>query len=97
MKEILHSIQKSIAAHPLDYGGSESLLDMLFWHYTESNALDNEKIKRQFEALRNLVNLSRDEYNELFYTVSDLCLEHGRIAFIEGLRLGVVLMQELDT
>lgn len=97
MKEILHSIQKSIAAHPPDYGGSESLLDMLFWHYTESNTLDNEKIKGQFEVLRNLVSLSREEYNELFYTVSDLCLEHGRIAFIEGLRLGVVLMQELDT
>lgn len=96
MKEILHTIHKSIAEHPPNYNGSGTLLDMLYWHYTESNVLDNEKIKGQFEALRNLVNLSRQEYDELFYIVSDLCLEHGRLAFIEGLRLGVVLMQELD-
>jgi len=96
MKEILHAIQKSIAEHPPDYNGSGSLLDMLYWHYTESNALDNEKIKEQFESLRKLIILSREEYDELFYIASDLCLEHGRLAFIEGLRLGVVLMQELD-
>lgn len=96
MKEILHAIHKSIAERPPNYNDAESLLDMLFWHYTESNALDNEKIKEQFDTLRKSVTISREEYDDFFYIVCSLCLEHGRLAFIEGLRLGVVLMQELN-
>ena len=59
-------------------------------------AFDNEKIKEQFDALRKSVTISREEYDDFFYIVCSLCLEHGRLAFIEGLRLGVVLMQELN-
>lgn len=82
MKEILHAIHKSIAERPPNYNDAESLLEMLFWHYTESNTLDNEKIKEQFDALRSLVNMNHKEYDEIFYIVCDLCLEHGRLAFI---------------
>jgi hypothetical protein len=28
--------------------------------------------------------------------VSDLCLEHGRQAFLEGLKVGMLLMQEMQ-
>ena len=34
-------------------------------------------------------------FDPIFTTVSDLCKEHERLAFYEGLRLGVTLMQEL--
>ena len=64
MKEILHAIHKSIAERPPNYNDAESLLDMLFWHYTESNALDNEKIKEQFDTLRKSVTVSREEYDD---------------------------------
>ncbi len=34
------------------------------------------------------------EFDPIFTTVSDLCAEHERLAFLEGLRLGVTLMME---
>ncbi len=37
------------------------------------------------------------EFDPIFTTVSDLCLEYERLAFWEGLRQGVTLMQELFT
>ena len=35
------------------------------------------------------------EYDEVLYTVSSLSLEYGRIAFLEGLKIGIVLMREM--
>ena len=96
MKKILQAITQSIEAHPPDYCNYDSLLDMLYWQYTETNSIDNEKIRGHFDTLRARIPLSRTEYDEIMYTICDLCLEHGRLAFIEGLRLGVVLMQELN-
>lgn len=83
--------------HPPKTGDDESVLDMIYWHFTEYNSVDNEKIKVEFDRLRELVNLPLHQYDEVFYTVSSLCLEHGKLAFIEGLRFGMVLMQELNT
>lgn len=81
--------------HPPDYGDAESLPDFLYWVYTEYNPIDNDAIKRQFVELRQLLAMSPQEYDPVFYLISDLCLEHGRMAFIEGLRLGVTLMDNL--
>lgn len=36
------------------------------------------------------------DFAPVFLTVSDLSMEHERLAFYEGLRLGVTLMTELD-
>ncbi len=38
---------------------------------------------------------SLQEFDPIFTTVSDLCMEHERLAFMEGLRMGVTLMTEL--
>ena len=36
------------------------------------------------------------EYDEVLYTVSSLSLEYGKIAFKEGLKIGMLLMQEMS-
>ena len=41
------------------------------------------------------MNLPLREYDEVLYIVSDLCLEHGRQAFSEGLKIGMLMMQEM--
>lgn len=48
-----------------------------------------------YAALREKVNLSLRDYDEVLYIVSDLSLEYGRLAFMEGLKVGMLLMQEL--
>ena len=35
------------------------------------------------------------KFDVVFVTVSELCAEHERLAFVEGFRLGMTLLQEL--
>lgn len=95
MEKLVKILQQHFAQAPPDYGDAESVLEMLFWHYTEYNQIDNEKIKVQFAKLRDFLNLPSQRYDEVFYIVGDLCIEHSRLAFREGMRLILALLQEL--
>lgn len=97
MEKLVEVLQQHFAQHPPDYGDAESVLDMLFWHYTEYNQIDNEKIKTQFAKLRDYLSLPPREYDEVFYIVGDLCIEHSRLAFREGMRLVLALLQDLKS
>lgn len=79
---------------PVSYGDADTILDALFWLYTENNNLDCAEVKAQFARLREYLNLPSKEYDEVFYVVSDLCVLYSRTAFTEGIRLGMQLMQE---
>ena len=39
--------------------------------------------------------MSPNEADKVFAVVSDLCIERGKIAFAEGVRNGITLMQEI--
>lgn len=95
MEKLVEALQQHFDQNPPTYGDAESVLDMLFWHYTEYNQIDNEKIKAQFAKLRDYLNLPLQEYDKVFYIVGDLCVEHSRLAFREGMRLVLALLQEL--
>ena len=95
MKKLVEMLKEYVEQNLLNYGEAESVLDVLFWHYAEYGSLDSEKISDQFDALRKLVNFPPKEYDRVFDVVSDLCLEHGRLAFREGMRLGILLMCEI--
>lgn len=97
MEKLVEVLQQHFTQHPPNYGDAESALDMLFWHYTEYNQIDNEKIKIQFAKLRDYLNLPLQVYDEVFYIVSDLCVEHGRLAFREGIKLVFALLQDLKS
>ncbi len=70
-------------------------MEFLYWRYAENNPINNQKIRTNFAKLRQYPHLSLEEFAPIFTTVSDLCAEHERLAFLEGLRLGVTLMTEL--
>ncbi len=96
MNPYLKSLQDYYKQNPPNHGGAESILGLLYWHYTECNPIDNQKIRDGFAQIRQQYpHLSMQEFDPIFTTVSDLCLEHERLAFLEGLRLGVTLMTEL--
>ena len=96
MKKVIDTLKQHIKENPPNYGSADSLMDMLYWHYTEANTLDNDKIRAHFDSLRQMIPLSREEYDQVFYIVSDMCLEHGRLAFHLGLQFGVQFMLELS-
>ena len=96
MKENLKFLEEHFRQNPLNHGDMESVLEVLYWYYAENNPIDNQKIRDSFAKLRSqFSNLSLQEFDPIFETVSELCVEGQRLAFYEGLRLGVTLMLEL--
>lgn len=96
MDKLVEALQRYFRQNSPNYGDAESVIDMLYEHYTEHISVDSEKVVNQFATLRKLVNLPPKEYDQVFYAVSDLCIEHGRLAFSEGLRIGMELAMEVN-
>lgn len=96
MKKYIEALRDYCQQNPLNHGDAESVMEFLYWHYAEFNPIDNQKIRDSFAKLRRQYpHLSLEEFDPIFTTVSDLCVEHEHLAFLEGLRLGVTLMTEL--
>lgn len=95
MEKLVEILQQYFAQDPPSYGNAESVLDILYEYYMEHGSSDSEKIVNQFTVLRALVDLPPQKYDPIFYVVSDLCMEHGRMAFSEGLRMGIQLADEI--
>ncbi len=96
MKKSLKFLEEHFKQNPPNHGDLDSVMDVLHWYYAENNPIDNQKIRDGFAKLRSqFPDLSLQEFDPIFDTVSDLCVEHERLAFYEGLRLGVTLMIEL--
>ena len=97
LKDIVEKLrqyfEKQLSAN---YGDASSIMEALFWMYTENNNLDNEVVKQQFSKLQEHLNLPMEEYDEVFYIVSSLCLEHGKLAFQGGFCLAMALAQEVN-
>ena len=96
MEKLVEILQQYFAQDPPSYGDAESVLGILYEYYMEHGSSDSEKIASQFAVLRALVDLPPQKYDPIFYAVSDLCLEHGRLAFSEGVRMGMELALEAD-
>ncbi len=84
------------ARHPPNLGNAESILDAMFWAYAESNPVNNDTIRKDYAKLREAWKLPPQEYDEILYIISDLCTEHGRLAFQDGIRVGMLVMQEVN-
>lgn len=95
MDRLVETLQQHFRQNSPNYGDAETVVDMLYAHYTEHGSVDSEKVVNQFATLRKLVNLPPKEYDQVFYAVSDLCIEHSRLAFTEGLRMGMDLVMEV--
>ena len=75
---------------------NQNLLDLLFDAYNESSGFDNVAIKAYFEKLYWRMNSkSLKEIDEIIYAVCTLCRDHEKAGFIEGVKVGIHLAQEL--
>ena len=74
----------------------DSILEMLFECYNAQNGLDNDKIRQDFEALYAATNSKPlQEQDEVIYATCALCQSHAESGFIEGIRVGMRLAQEV--
>ena len=82
-----------VAQNPPVCGDAQAVSDQLYWAFMERHRNDNGKINECYAALRDQVKLPMREYDKVLYTVSSLAMEYGRVAFMEGLKIGMLLMQ----
>ena len=75
---------------------NQSILEMLFDAYNDSTGMDNEEIKADFEELYRLMNgKPLQEIDEIIYAVCTLCRDHEKAGFVEGVKVGIGLGQEM--
>lgn len=93
MNEYLTALQTYLAAQQ---STNQNLLEMLFDAYNDTTGMDNEAIKADFEELYQLMNgKPLQEIDEIIYAVCSLCRDHEKAGFVEGVKVGIGLGQEL--
>ena len=75
---------------------SESILTMLYEAYSDHHPMEDTEIKAAFESLYQAMNgMELHEIDRIIYPVCTLCRTHQRSGFIEGIKVGLQLEQEL--
>ena len=97
MKSYFELLKAHIEANPPNYGDGASVLAMLYECHNENNPYDNEQIRADFNELYRQMNGMRlREMDQIIYPVCKLCREHEKAGFIEGVKVGIRLEQELS-
>ena len=93
MNEYLTALQTHLTTQQ---STNQNLLDLLYEAYNGTTGMDNEAIKADFEKLYQLMNgKALQEIDEIIYAVCTLCRDHEKAGFIEGIKVGIGLGQEL--
>ena len=96
MKSYFEKLRAYIAENPPDFGDGESVLTMLYEAYAETNKMDDGTIKEDFNELYRLMNgMELREMDKIIYPVCTLCRDHQRSGFVEGVKVGMRLREEL--
>ena len=94
MNEYLTALQTHLAAQQ---STNQNILDLLYDAYNGTTGMDNEAIKADFEKLYQLMNgKPLQEIDEIIYTVCTLCRDHEKAGFVEGVKVGMSLVRELN-
>ena len=96
MENYFEKLRTCIAEKPPDLGNGESVLTLLYAAYAESNRMDDGIIKEDFNELYRLMNgMELREMDKIIYPVCTLCRDHQRSGFVEGVKVGIRLREEL--
>ena len=98
MDKIAQRLKAYIDTHPFEPGDSdcETVLDQLYQAYAESHESDPPEIGEGFKELEEfLCALPLDDNNAVWNLCCQLCTAYEHKAFLDGLRYGAYLMQEL--
>ena len=98
MEKLIAQLRQYVAEHSPNYGDGDchSILDMLYYRYSECNRLDNAEIKAAFTDLyQQMHDMSLREMDRIIDVVCTLCREHEKAGFTEGIKLGFLLASEI--
>ena len=98
MEKYFEVLKSRIMQEQPDFGDGESVLTLLYEAYSEVNRMDDAQIKADFNELYRLMNgMELREMDKIIYPVCTLCRDHERSGFIEGIKIGFLLTEELNT
>ena len=96
MKTYFEKLRTHIAENPPDFGDGESVLTLLYEAYSDSNKMDDGTIKEDFNELyRQMNGMQLRDMDKIIYPVCTLCRDHQRSGFVEGVKVGIRLREEL--
>ena len=98
MDKFMTALQSNLDTLQPNYpDNAESILEVLFDAYNESSGFDNIATKADFaELYRHMNGKPLKEIDEIIYAVCALCRDHEKIGFIEGVKVGMSLVKELN-
>lgn len=95
MKQFFETLKAHIEQQPPN--GGDSILEMLYECHNGNSPYDNEQIKADFNELYQQMNgMPLREMDKIIYPVCTLCRDHEKAGFIEGIKVGIRLSQELS-
>ena len=96
MNDYFERVRTHIAENPPDFGDGESVLTLLYEAYADSNKMDDGTIWEDFNELyRQMNGMELREMDKIIYPVCTLCRDHQRSGFVEGVKVGIRLREEL--
>ena len=96
MKEKISAIREHIDQMQTD--NEKSVLEILYEYHLEHQTYDNEQIRADFNALyQQMHGMPLREIDKVIYAVCDLCRDHERSGFAEGIKIGIRLAEEIAT
>ena len=97
MPDFYAILKSHIDSHPPNFGDGDSVLTMLYEAFAEANPMDDGRLKQDFNDLYQVMDgMPLREMDKIIYPVCTLCRDHQRSGFVEGVRVGVKLKQELE-
>ena len=97
MKNFYDVLDQYVSENHPNFGDGESVLTLLYEAYSECNRLDDAQIKADFNELYQIMNgMEVREMDKIIYPVCKLCRDHERSGFINGIKIGTRMRQELS-
>lgn len=96
MEQFMQIMKNHVSIHVPNFGDGESVLDLLYEAYAECNKMDDGTIKEDFDELYRLMSgMPLREIDKIIYPVCTLCRDHQKSGFVDGVKVGIRLQQEL--
>ena len=96
MKNFYDVLSRYVSENQPNFGNGDSVLTMLYEAYSDCNQMEDAQIKAAFEELyRQMNGMDLHEMDRILDPVCSLCRIHEQAGFVEGVKVGVMLTQEL--
>lgn len=96
IEKYIQALKKLALSDRLNLSDADTVLEMIYECYNENHPYDNEEIKADFNELyRQMNGMALREMDKIIYPVCKLCRDHEKAGFIEGIKIGIRLLNEL--